>query len=153
MRQVLLSGVVIHLNLKIVLSSFPSFPVSRNRIYIYIYVFFLPLRNFALLHLHTIHLHLLLSTCPRSLSLSGALDGNLSCCRNHYSNFLCNMNDSEAIYYLSKNCSLLPSPLHTHRGQPLTATPDITLLRGRGCNESFWYNVLIGCDAWNGWVY
>lgn len=39
-----------------------------------------------------------------------------------------------AIHYLSQTCSLLPSPLHTLPDKALTTTPDITLLRGWGCN-------------------
>lgn len=50
-----------------------------------------------------------------------------------------------AIYYLSKNSSLQPSPLHTHPDHPLTVTPDITLLRGRGCNRTYWNNDVSMC--------
>lgn len=61
------------------------------------------------------------------------LDGGLSPGKHHYSNFLCTMNDSDPLFI--PDLLITPSPLRTLPDKALKATPDITLLRRRGCGK------------------
>lgn len=143
-----LLGVAINLALKIVMCLFPPFPLSLHFIPVLKRQdMFLRIMIYALLHLHVIHFY----PTPPNLSLSWVLDGGLSPSKNHYSNFLCNMNDSDPLFILE--LLITPQPIAYPPRQASHSHSRHYFIKRARLQWAFMNNAVIRCGACNGWAH